>query len=113
MSEEVRVAKKAIPRTLFWTNAVNGVMAYGMIIVILFTMGPVEQVINASFPFVEICRYATGSVRAATAMVSGIVVIGLSGEFANIASVSRLTWAWSRVSALPAWFSYVCLRYYG
>ena len=110
MSEEVRVAKKAIPRTLFWTNAVNGLMAYGMIIVLLFTMGPVEEVLNASFPIVEICRYATGSVKAATAMVSGLVIIGLSGEFANIASVSRLTWAWSRDGALPTWFSYVCLH---
>lgn len=52
---------------------------------------------------------ATGSAKAATAMVCGLLIISLSVNLASIASVSRLTWAWSRDGALPLWFSYVCI----
>ncbi|EFW18818.1 amino acid permease 2 [Coccidioides immitis H538.4] len=107
MSEEVRRAKKAMPRSIFWTVATNGVLAYAIIIVILFTMGPLENALQSSFPIIEICRQATGSVRAATAMVCGLLVISLAVNLASIASASRLTWAWSRDGALPSWFSYI------
>ena len=107
MSEEVRYAKKAVPRTLFWSIALHGCLAYAMIITVLFTMGPIENVLGHVLPVIEICRQATGSVKAATAMVSGLQVVGLAAELANIASTSRLTWAWARDGALPSWFSYV------
>lgn len=107
MSEEVRYAKKAVPRTLFWSIALHGVLAYAMILTVLFTMGPIENVLGSVLPVIEICRQATGSVKAATAMVCGLLVVGLSAELVNIASTSRLTWAWARDGALPSWFSYV------
>lgn len=107
MSEEVRRAKKAMPRSIFWTVATNSVLAYAIIVVILFTMGSLEDVLNSSFPIIEIYRQATGSVKAATAMVSGLLVISLAVNLASIASTSRLTWAWSRDGALPSWFSHV------
>lgn len=110
MSEEVRRAKQAIPRSMFWTVATNGVLAYTIIITMLFTMGPLDKAMNSSFPIIEICLQATGSAKAATAMVCGLLVISLSVNLASIASVSRLTWAWSRDGALPAWFSYVSLE---
>lgn len=107
MSEEVRRAKQAVPRSIFYTVLANGVLAYAMVICMLFTMGSVEEAQKSSFPIIEICRQATGSVKAATAMVSGLLVISLSVNLASIASVSRLTWAWARDGALPQWFSYV------
>lgn len=39
MSEEVRKAKKAVPRAMIWTIMLNGTLAYGIIIVLLFCMG--------------------------------------------------------------------------
>lgn len=107
MSEEVRYAKKAVPRTLVWSIALHGCLAYAMIITVLFTMGPIENVLGDVLPIIEICRQATGSVKGATAMVAATKVVGLSAELANIASTSRLTWAWARDGGLPAWFSYV------
>ena len=107
MSEEVRKAKQAVPRTMFWTNVLNGFLAYAIIIVILYTMGPIEATLESSFPIIEICLQATGSAKAATAMVCGLLIISLSVNLASIASVSRLTWAWSRDGALPKWFSVV------
>jgi choline transport protein len=107
MSEEVRRARQAVPRSIFWTVATNSVLAYAIALTILFTMGSLDDARNASFPIIEICQQATGSVKAATAMVCGLLVISLSVNLASIASTSRLTWAWSRDGALPAWFSYV------
>ena len=107
MSEEVRRAKQAVPRSMFYTICLNGILAYAIVVAILFTMGSLDDALNSSFPIIEICQQATGSVRAATAMVCGLLVNSLSVNLASIASVSRLTWAWSRDGALPAWFSYV------
>ncbi|KAF7526597.1 hypothetical protein PCG10_003988 [Penicillium crustosum] len=50
-----------------------------MVVCMLFTMGSVEEAQKSSFPIIEICRQATGSVKAATAMVSGLAV-GQPGE---------------------------------
>ncbi|CAG8231686.1 unnamed protein product [Penicillium nalgiovense] len=111
MSEEVRRAKQAVPRSIFYTVVANGILAYAMVVCMLFTMGSVEEAQESSFPIIEICRQATGSVKAATAMVSGLLVISLSVNLASIASVSRLTWAWARDGALPQWFSHIDRRH--
>ncbi|GMF76276.1 unnamed protein product [Aspergillus oryzae] len=92
---------------MVWSVATNAVLAYAIVICMLFTMGSVEDALNASFPIIEICQHATGSTQAATAMVCGLLVLGLSVTLASIASASRLTWAWARDGALPRWFSYV------
>lgn len=94
---------------MFYTVVVNGLLAYGIVICILFTMGSIEAAQSSAFPIIEICQQATGSVKAATAMVCGLLVISLSVTLASIASVSRLTWAWARDGALPSWFAYVAI----
>jgi amino acid transporter len=108
MSEEVRRARHAVPRSMFYTVAVNGLLAYSMVICVLFTMGPLKDAQTSSFPIIEICLQATGSKPATTAMVCGLLIISLSVNLASIASVSRLTWAWARDGALPEFFAYVC-----
>lgn len=107
MSEETRQARQAVPRSIFYTVVTNGILAYAMVICILFTMGSVEEAQQQSFPIIQICQQATGSLKAATAMVCGLLVISLSVTLASIASASRLTWAWARDGALPRWFAYV------
>jgi choline transport protein len=109
MSEEVRKAKQAVPRALFWTIALNGVLAYIMVIVILLTMGSIDDALSSGFPIIVIIQEVTGSVKATTAMVTGLFVISFAVNLASIASVSRLTWAWARDGGLPAWFSLVCI----
>jgi amino acid transporter len=110
MSEEVRKAKQAVPRAIFWTIALNGVLAYAMVIVILTVMGPIDDVLNSdypNFPIIVIILQATGSQQGTTAMVVGLFVISFAVCLASIASVSRLTWAWSRDGGLPKYFSVV------
>lgn len=107
MSEEVRKAKHAVPRALFWTIALNGIMAYGMVLALLFASGSLTDVLESSFPVMVILQNLTGSTRATTALVSGLFIISYCVGLASIASVSRLTWAWARDGGLPATFSYV------
>jgi choline transport protein len=111
MSEEVRKARHAVPRAMFWTVALNGVLAYGIILVLLFCLGDLDAAVNAAFPIIEICTQATGSVKAATAMVSGLLLVSIAVTLGSIASASRLTWAWARDGGLPDWFSHISSRH--
>ena len=95
----------------FWTIVLNGILAYAIILVMLFCMGDIDAALSAPFPIIEICQQATGSLGAATAMVCGLLVISCAVNLGSIASASRLTWAWSRDGALPAWFSYISPRH--
>jgi len=91
MSEEVRKAKSAVPRAMFWSIFMNGVLGFVMVMVILVAMGSVEDALASSSPIVAILQTVTGSTAATTAMVTGLFVISFSINLANIASVSRLT----------------------
>lgn len=109
MSEEVRKAKKAVPRAMIWTIIINGVLAYGIILVLLYTMGNPDEVLQSAYPIIPICMNTAGP-RGGTAMVVGLLVITFCVIAASLASVSRITWAWARDGALPHWFARVSPR---
>lgn len=107
MSEEVRKAKQAVPRAMILTIVINGVLAYSIILVLLFTMGDPNGILDSAYPIIPICVAVTGSTKAATAMVSGLIIVTYFVIAASMASVSRITWAWARDGALPGWFAQV------
>ncbi|KAJ0373386.1 hypothetical protein COL26b_008382 [Colletotrichum chrysophilum] len=107
MSEETRKAKSAVPRAMFWSIFMNGCLGFIMVCVILVAMGSVDDALNASSPILAILLAITGSKSATTAMITGLFVVSFSVNLANIASVSRLTWAWSRDGGMPAYLAYV------
>ena len=107
MSEEVRKAKHAVPRALFWTIALNGILAYAMVLALLFASGSLTDILSSSFPIIVIIQNITGSTRATTALVTGLWIISYCVGLASVASLSRLTWAWARDGGLPAYFAYV------
>lgn len=92
---------KSVPRAMFWSILTNGIMAFTMVIVFLYTVGDVERVASSRYPLMDICLQATRSVGGATAMLCGILIILVSGQIGALASVSRLTWAWARDGAFP------------
>lgn len=110
MSEEVRKAKSAVPRAMFWSIFMNGVLGYIMVMVILVAMGTVEDALASATPIIPILQHVTGSNAATTAMVTGLFVISFAINLANIASVSRLTWACGRDGVLPKQLAYVSRR---
>ncbi|KIW68075.1 hypothetical protein PV04_04044 [Phialophora macrospora] len=101
MSEEVRRAKHAVPRSMILCIAINGTMAFAIILVLLYCIGNVGDVLDASYPIIPICLNATGSVKATNAMVSSLIIVTYFVVAASVASVSRITWAWARDGALP------------
>ncbi|EMR65328.1 putative amino acid permease protein [Eutypa lata UCREL1] len=111
MSEEARSAKSAVPRAMFWSILANGILAFVMLIMILRAMGPIEDALDAASPIITILLDITGSRAATTALSSGLVVICFNVNLTNIASASRLTWAWARDGGLPAYFAYVHPRH--
>jgi choline transport protein len=107
MSEETRKAKSAVPRAMFWSIFMNGMLGFIMVNVLISAMGSVEDMLSQTSQIQAILLNVTGSTKATTAMLAGIFVILFSSNLANIASVSRLTWAWSRDGGMPAYFAYV------
>lgn len=107
MSEEVRKARHAVPRAMFWSIVMNGVLAYGMILVILYCLGDVDEILASGYPLITICINATQSVTAGSAMVGASMIVTIACSIGSVASASRLTWAWSRDGGLPAYFSHI------
>lgn len=103
MSEEVRNAATVIPKILVQTILINGGLAFVFMLVLLFCIGDVEDALASptGYPIIQIFYQATNSLRAATAMMSLVILTGLTSSLGVIASVSRLTWAFARDGGLP------------
>jgi choline transport protein len=103
MSEEVRDAPRTIPRIIVQTIAINGALAFAMTLVLLFFIGDPGEAISTptGIPIIQIFYQATGSVKAASAMLASITIIGFASNIGVVASVSRLTWAFARDGGMP------------
>lgn len=83
---------------------INGILAFAIIITILFTIGPNPEIVLETpyvYPIIQMLLNATGSKAATTAMMTLILFIGVVAVFGTLASVSRLTWAFARDGGLP------------
>lgn len=111
VGEEVQNAATSVPRSMVLTVLINGLLAFGWIIALLFSVGDVDKALNTptKYPIVYIFYQATGSVRAATAMMSALIIIAFFATLGILASTSRLTWAFARDKGLPFsdFFAYV------
>ncbi|KAK5133339.1 hypothetical protein LTR08_007864 [Meristemomyces frigidus] len=117
MSEEVKDAATTIPKVIILTICINGLLAFGFLIALLFCLGNIEEVLSkptGGFPVFAIFQAATGSNAAATAMASGLIIIAFASGFALLASVSRLTFAFARDGGMPfsKFFAYVEPHYH-
>lgn len=113
MSEEVRNPAVVIPRILIQTIAIDGLMAFVFLLVVLFCIGNIDEALKPAyiFPVIGVFKQATRSVGATTAMQTAISSIGMISNVGVVASVSRLTWAFARDGGLPfsSYFAHVCL----
>jgi choline transport protein len=69
-------------------------------------MPSLDVLLSSSSPVVTILLYATGT-KVSIPLVSGLVLMGISGNMGVVSSVSRLTWAWARDGGLPQYFGHV------
>jgi choline transport protein len=103
MSEEIEHAEMVVPRALIASVTLNGILGFGFLIALLFSMGDVQDAIYSptGYPLIEIFYQATQSRRATNAMVCGVVASAVAAVLALMASASRTTWAFSRDNGLP------------
>src|SRR4051794_18031800 len=76
--------------------------------ILLFYMGPLENVVSTPLPFLWIVYNITGSSVAANVLTALLAVIFFFALFNIFASVSRLVWVFARDNGLPfsSFFSY-------
>ncbi|KAL4936578.1 hypothetical protein BDV06DRAFT_227756 [Aspergillus oleicola] len=103
MSEEVKNAKTAVPRAMVWGTIINGLMAFGYAIAILYFMGSYAEALMTptGYPIIEIAYHATGSKMMTYMLMAGGMLPGWIAFFNGLASVTRLTWAFARDNGLP------------
>lgn len=111
IGEEVENPAASFPRSMVLAVIINGRLAFGWIIALLFSIGDVRAALESPtrYPIMEIFYQATGSVGAATTMIFAIIVVASAAVFGIVASTSRLTWAFARDQELPFsnFFAYV------
>lgn len=102
MSDEVKDAPRKVPWSMVYGLIINGAMSFTFMITILFCLGDPETAMDSStgYPIIQVLYGATGSKVAATAMMSLLSYNGVVAMFSSLASVSRLTWAFSRDNGL-------------
>ncbi|KAJ4313023.1 hypothetical protein N0V94_007150 [Neodidymelliopsis sp. IMI 364377] len=72
MSEEVKNASTDVPRSMLTSLAINGTLAVGMLLAVLFSASDIEALLmedSALSPFIRIFRGAVGSSAGATIMI--------------------------------------------
>ena len=78
-------------------------MQFGFVICLLFTIGNLNDVTNTNtgLPIIEVFYLAIKSVPGTSILIAAICLIFFVALFNNLASVSRLTWAFARDDGLP------------
>ncbi|KAI9373493.1 amino acid/polyamine transporter I [Aspergillus egyptiacus] len=103
MAEEVKNAKIAIPRSMVWGTLINGVMAFGYAVAVMYSMGSYAAALMTptGYPVIEIAYQATGSKAATIVLMAMGMLPGWIAFFNALASVTRLAWAFARDNGLP------------
>ncbi|KAK3069856.1 hypothetical protein LTS18_000210, partial [Coniosporium uncinatum] len=103
MAEEIKHASSVVPWGLMGSIIINGVLGFSMLIATLFCMGPIDKALKSTtgFPFLEILRFATGSLAGADGLASIIIALFVSCTIAVYASTSRMMWSFARDLGLP------------
>ncbi|KAL1863114.1 hypothetical protein Daus18300_008106 [Diaporthe australafricana] len=112
ISEEVRDASLTVPRAMWWSYVFNISMAFVMVITMLYTIGPVDSILEADLPYLNLFS-ATGSVGVALFLAIVLFVLIYAGNVTALATTSREVWAFARDRGFPfsAWISRMNHKY--
>jgi len=102
MSEEVKKASVNVPRAMVLSTMINGVLAFAMLIAILFCAGNVDAASTESqYPFIPILAIGLGSNGGATVLVSVVIVLQMCASIGCLAASSRMIWSFARDRGVP------------
>ena len=105
MSEEVQSASINVPRAVMASVLINGMLGFGMLIAVLFTLGDIRTVLQEDYiyPFITIFLQSNSSVQGTTAMSSIIIALTFLSAVGVLATSSRMMWSFARDRGLPGW----------
>jgi hypothetical protein len=109
MSEEVRHASLTVPRVLVGSAFLNAVLAFLMVITLIFCIGDESSVINTATgePFIQLFFDSTRSLAATNTLSAVLIVMMTCGVVNGSAAASRQLWSFARDKGLPgsSWLS--------
>ncbi|KAK1489389.1 LPXTG-domain-containing protein [Colletotrichum cuscutae] len=76
-------------------------MLFVFVTILLFYIGPLDDLSTAPLPLIYVIYNATGSKAASNTLVSPVAVIIFFASFNMLASVSRLVWMFANDKGLP------------
>jgi choline transport protein len=105
MSEEIVSAATVVPKALVYSIVINGILAWAMLVAMMFCMGDLEAALEATetlfYPFIEIFYQAVNSRAGAAIMTSIILVMGIASIVGVYAASSRMLWSFARDRGVP------------
>ncbi|KAI1472946.1 amino acid transporter [Daldinia caldariorum] len=105
MSEEIQSAPLVVPRALMYTVLINGALALGMAIAMIFCITDLDAAMAAVetmfYPFLQIADAAVKSTTGACLMAGVIFALTVAGSIGIYASTARMLWSFSRDKGLP------------
>ena len=103
MSEETYNAPKSIPRAMIYSVIINGTAGFAYVVAVLYSITDLNALFNTptGYPIIAVFQQATHNNRAATAMMTAVILVFCMTLFGIITSLSRLTWAFARDQGLP------------
>ena len=118
MAEEVKDARRNVPNALMASVTINGILGFGMMIAILFTLGNLENIETitsaavSGSPLVDYFYFVLDDRGFATGLTSLLVAMFVFCAVAVLCSTSRVTWAFARDNGLPgsSWIKKGLLR---
>lgn len=103
MSEEIENANINVPRSIFVSMLLNGVMGFAILLATMFSLGDINAALDSptKYPFIEIFTQATGSAAGGTGMTIVITIMVFAATIGFTATSSRMIWAFARDKGLP------------
>ena len=103
MSEEIQNAPMNVARSMVASVIINGALAFGVIVALLFCDVNIGSASNDQFPVIAILAQATRSTTAAVLMLTLVAVLTFCASVGSLAASSRMTWSFARDRGLPYW----------
>ncbi|KIW90075.1 uncharacterized protein Z519_09506 [Cladophialophora bantiana CBS 173.52] len=111
LSEEMSNPAVGVPRAMIGSLVLNGILGFSFLLAVLFCMGDIASAIGTAtgFPIIQIFYTVTGSLGAASAMTTAVILMASVATIPLVASAARTLWALARDSAFPfsRWLSHV------
>lgn len=103
MSEEVRNATRDVPRAMIVSIFINGALAVGILLALLFCTNPDDVSSDDLYPFIPILASTLTSNAGATILTSLVTLLQLCASIGSLAAASRMLWAFARDRGVPGW----------